>query len=58
MACQKVIVMMADKLYIDDFRHKRKTLVIEHLIDFLPVFTTQLLGFDTFKLRIGLLQLF
>ena len=42
-ACQRIVVMPANKLFPDDFRNIGEALVVKHVIDVLPALLIKLL---------------
>ena len=54
-ACQRIVMMPANKLYSDDFRDVREALMVQHAVDVVPafwVFRCSLPGLFIFSLQL------
>ena len=57
MIYQKVVIIAANKLCLNNFRHKQQLLIIQYQIDICPTFLQLFYGFEFFGFFIQLLQL-
>ena len=55
-ACQRIVVMPANKLYPDDFRDIREALIMQHAINVVPVGTAWLLSSNLPSLVVLILE--